>query len=267
MVAGARASRPVATLALVGKRLDFRETSRLVVLLTRDHGKVTVLAKGGHRPDSRCLGRIDLLNEVAATIGPDRGGLRLLLRVELRHERRGLRQPQRFLAASHLAWLAELALPEGHAEPQVFDLLHGGLALLERCPLPAIPAVVLGLELRLLQRLGALPDFERCSGCGAPLADPLRLDPARAGFGCPRHGDRRGPELPPGSQEVLRALVQGRGIELPEQAGAPALGALWPLPPRWLQQATEQRGRLRGLLAPPPGKGLAPGPRPGEHGA
>jgi DNA repair protein RecO len=243
----------VTTLALVGRRQDFRESSRLVTLLSRELGKITVLAKGAHRPDSPCLGRLDFLNEVEATVGGDAGGLRLLLRIDLRRERRGLREPQRFLAASHLAWLAELVLPESLAEPQVFDLLQGGLALLERCPLAAIPAVVLGLELRLLQRLGALPDFAHCTACGTQLGATRHLDPSRGVLLCPHHAEPGHRRLPPGSGELLHTLLLGRGVDLPSQAGAAALRSLWTLPPQWLYQATEQRSRLRGLLAPPSG--------------
>src|SRR5882672_7879250 len=94
-------------LALLWKRVDFRESSRVVSLVTREHGRVMALAKGAHRPDSPFLGRLDFLNEVYATLSPDRGGLRLLLRVELVHERRALRSPARFLAASHVCDLAD----------------------------------------------------------------------------------------------------------------------------------------------------------------
>lgn len=253
MGAGPR-RRPTVTLALVGRRQDFRESSRLVTLLSRELGVVTVLAKGAHRPDSPCLGRLDFLNEVEATLGGDAGGLRLLLRIALRRERRSLREPQRFLAASHLAWLGERVLPEGEAQPLVFDLLLGGLALLERCPVPAIPAVVLGLELRLLQQLGALPDLDHCGTCGVPLPDQRHLDPARGLPVCATHAEPNHRRLPPGSGELLRTLRCGRGVDLPSQAGAAALSSLWPLPPQWLFQATEQRSRLRHLITPPPGK-------------
>ena len=103
------------------RRRDFRESSRIVTCLTREHGKITGLAKGAHRPDSPMLGRIDFLNEVEATFSADRGGLRLLTRAKLTRERRALRQPRRFLAAGVPVDL-ELALrPERPLELTVVD--------------------------------------------------------------------------------------------------------------------------------------------------
>src|SRR5690606_31153214 len=96
---------------------------------------------------------------------------RLLLRAELLRERRGLRVAARFLAASHFADQCDFGFPPERPDPALFDLLAGGLNLIERCPPAALAGVVLGLELRLLARFGALPDLDRCSACGTALDD------------------------------------------------------------------------------------------------
>jgi len=246
--AGRRRPRKTALRAIVLKRSDFRESSRIVTCLTREHGRLVGLAKGAHRPDSPFLGRLDFLNEVLATFSADRGGLRLLERAELVRERRALRQATRFLAASHLAQLCDFALPDDRPDPAVFDLLVGGLNLLERCPLAAIGRVVLGLELRLLACLGALPDLDHCAACGAPLGEAAFRQHDTPGLVCRTHA-------PPPRQAVsgqvlglLRALHGSSGRQWPElDGGAPARLAA-ALPAAWLAAATEQRPRLRHLL-------------------
>lgn len=234
--------------AIVLKRSDFRESSRIVTCLTREHGRIVGLAKGAHRPDSPFLGRLDFLNEVLATWSADRGGLRLLERVELVRERRALREPVRYLAASHLAQLCDFALPDASPEPEVFDLLAGGLNLLERCPAAAIGRVVLGLELRLLSRLGALPDLHRCAVCGEALGDHVFRAPDTPGLVCRTHAGV--PRQNVGTQvlALLRALDAAAGRAWPDvlPTVAPRLAA--PLPAAWLAAATEQRPRLRALL-------------------
>lgn len=234
--------------AIVLRRSDFRESSRIVTCLSREHGRLTGLAKGAHRPDSPFLGRLDFLNEVRATFSADRGGLRLLERTELVRERRALRAPRRFVAASHLAQLSDFALPDDRPDPVVYDLLAGGLNLLERCPEAAIPQVVLGLELRHLDGLGALPDLHHCCACGAALTSGAYRHDESPGLLCRQHA--KPPRQAVGAEvlQVLRTLLRTPGRQWPELqfAVAPRIAAA--LPGRWLVAATELRPRLRTLL-------------------
>jgi len=230
----------------VWRRTDYSESSRVVTVLTRDHGRLQGLAKGAHRPDSPFLGRLDFLNEARATFGADRGGLRLLVALDLLHERRALREPQRFLAASHLAWLSDLAMPHG-PEPDIYDLLAGGLALLERCPAAAIPTVVIGLELRHLALLGALPDLHRCGQCGAGLDQGAFLG-RNPGLYCARHAAAPRQALGRIGLALLQRLQAAPGREWPNLRQPGDVRLAQSLPAQWLAAATEQRGNLRGLV-------------------
>jgi DNA repair protein RecO (recombination protein O) len=236
------------TLAIVLRRSDFRETSRIVTCLSREHGRLSGLAKGAHRPDSPFLGRLDFLNEVEATFSADRGGLRLLVKATLRRERRALREPARFVAASHLAQLCEHASQEGQPAPELFDLLHGGLNLLERCPREVVAQVVLGLELRYLGLLGALPDLERCCVGGCALGEAAFREPDGRGLACRRHAGVPRRAVAAEVLASLRLLLAGPGRSLPSTLlPAPAHRAA-PLVGAWLEAATEQRARLRPML-------------------
>lgn len=243
-----RRPRQTTVLAIVLRRSDFRESSRIVTCLSRDHGRLVGLAKGAHRPDSPFLGRLDFLNEVEATFSADRGGLRLLERARLRRERRALRAPLRFLAASHLASLCDFAMPDARPEPAVFDLLLGGLNLLELCPLPAIGRVVLGLELRLLVCLGALPDLHRCSTCDAPLGELAFRGHDSPGLVCQAHAVPPRQAVAAGVLTLLRALHTLPGRQWPELTDSVPPRVAATLPAAWLAAATELRPRLRPLL-------------------
>lgn len=233
---------------IVWRRSDFRETSRVVAVLTREHGRITGLAKGAHRPDSVFLGRLDFLNEIRATFSPDRGGLRLLVRAQLLRERRSLREPARFVAASHLAWLCDFGMPDDRPEPGIYDLLQGGLNLLERCPVAAIPCIVLGLELRYLDLLGALPDLHHCAQCGEDLQHGAFRGGDGPGLVCRQHAEPPRHAVGENSLRLLQQLQTTPGREWPTlvPAGEPRLAA--PLPAAWLSAATEQRTRLRSMV-------------------
>jgi len=243
--AGARGrTRTLLTEAIVWKRIDFRESSRIVTFLTRDHGRVQALAKGAHRPNSPLLGRVDLFNEVRITVNADRGTLRTLLRLELLHERRALREPPRFIAASHLAELCDRATHADRPDPELHDLCSGGLLLLEKAPLHALPTVVLGLELRLLSHLGQLPDLTHCSGCGAVLENGAWLG-ADGSLGCRAHAPSPRTAVPAHALERLRTLLQVPGRRLPAAAGDPASPAATAACGRWLELALDRTFRLR----------------------
>lgn len=243
-----RAGQKTVAQSIVLRRRDFRESSRLVTCLTRDHGKITALAKGAHRPDSPLLGRIDFLNELNASFSADRGGLRILVRAKLTRERRALRTPRRYLAAGHIAWLCDVASQEGRSDPELFDLLLGGLNLLERCPEPSIPQVVIGLELRYLEAVGALPDFDSCTECGTSLADEAFRQADTMGLACRRHaGLPRTPVFREGLQ-ALRALRATSGRDWPDLPLQGSIAAAASLPALWLAAALEQRSPYRRLV-------------------
>jgi DNA repair protein RecO len=243
-----RAGRQTTAQAIVLRRRDFRETSRIVTFITREHGKITGLAKGAHRPDSPLLGRIDFLNEVTASFSADRGGLRILASAKLTRERRALRTPKRFLAAGHIAWLVDVASMEGTPAPELFDLLFGGLNLLERCPLATIPQVVLGLELRHLEAVGGLPDFESCAECSVALTDQAFRQEDTMGLACRQHaGLPRHPVLGSALQ-LLRTLRATSGRDWPSlEVGAETRSAA-NLTALWLAAAVEQRAPYRHMI-------------------
>lgn len=232
--------------ALVWTRRDFRESSRLVTLLTRDEGKITTLAKGAHRPASPFLGRLDFLNLVRARLGGRPGTLRLLTGVELLHEPRGLRQPRRFLAASYLAEIFDVALPEGRADSELFDLMSGAVVVLERTEPNDVPLVLAGIEMRFLDSLGLLPSLEECSACGA-RSSRLVLAPAGRGLLCERHANAAQPPLPGRVRAWLRHLAATRSERWSEAADPGVVRAGLQVLERWVGAAIERRPRLRGL--------------------
>ena len=106
------------TPAIILRKMDFRETSRLIHLFTREKGSLTVLAKGAHRPKSPFLGVLDLFHLVDATIAckPERE-IQTLTSALLQQGHQGLgHSPLRLACASYLLEAAGAALPEGRPD-------------------------------------------------------------------------------------------------------------------------------------------------------
>ena len=230
--------------ALIWRRSDFSESSRLITLVTPDHGKVTALAKGAHRPGSPLLGKVDHLNLVYPRFAKRKGtGILLLRGLDLVREHRGLRQPRRFAAAAYLVEIFDVAMLAGRPDPQLFDLLVGALHVLEKCPARNLPKFVTGLELRFLSALGLLPDLAHCSECGTP-ATQLHVTRRHLGLVCATHAEGGRP-IPAPTLAWLRRVARTPGREWdalpqPDQPTQSLLG-------RWISVAIERQTHWRGI--------------------
>lgn len=76
-------SNQINTEGIVLTRTDFQEADRILTLLTPDHGKLRVIAKGVRRPRSKLAGGIELLSVSDITVLPGRGELGTLISTRL----------------------------------------------------------------------------------------------------------------------------------------------------------------------------------------
>ena len=181
--------------AICLRATPFSETSQIVTLLTRDRGRLRLLAKGATRRTKAGKGKfdggLDLLDAGDATFNhqPERD-LSLLTEWRLRDGHRGLRGELRAAwLGLYAAELVDKLLEEQDPHPRLFDQFS---RLLARLAEPAArEAVALAFALNLLRQAGLLPDFNRCrlGGGGfarvsAALAEgrPVGLDLERAEF-------------------------------------------------------------------------------------
>lgn len=67
------------TSGIVLARTDFQEADRILTLLSPDHGKLKVIAKGVRRPRSKLAGGIELLSVSDITVLPGRGEIGTLV--------------------------------------------------------------------------------------------------------------------------------------------------------------------------------------------
>ena len=158
--------------ALLLRRWPFGESSLVVHLLTRRHGRVQVLAKGAYRATSRYFAVLDFFDTLELEWSNARAGdLGLLRAGTLVRRRRNAGDLASYRAAHAVLELAALAARVELEDGELFDLTEETLERLDRrTDPPALVTVV--FELGFLQNLGLAPALEACAACGEPARAP-----------------------------------------------------------------------------------------------
>ena len=151
------------------RKVEYSETSQILLLLSRAHGPLRVIAKGAHRVTkagaSKFGGGIDLLDVGDATFthNPQRD-LPPLTEWKLREGHLDLRRSLRGLyLGQYAAELVSFLIEEHDPHPDLFDLLERTLLDLAT---PRAEAMFLAYQLDLLRESGYLPDLFACGSCG-----------------------------------------------------------------------------------------------------
>jgi DNA repair protein RecO (recombination protein O) len=211
---------PATTQALVLHGIAYGDTSRILRLLTRDHGLQSVIAKGARRARSRTGPRLDLFNQGEASIQfkPHRE-LNTLTAFEMTDPHTALAEDvARFAAASALAELA-LRFAPVDAHPELYDTVTTVLAALERAPAELVETVGLLACWQVIGALGFAPALDQCAACGREVSGALAFSASQGGALCTTHRrEARTSNLAEADAAALRALVAG-------QVPDPPLGA------------------------------------------
>ncbi|MCB9913770.1 MAG: DNA repair protein RecO [Planctomycetes bacterium] len=156
--------------ALVLRRFRYSESSLVVHVLAREHGRVALLARGAFRPRSRFFAVLDLFDELQLEWTARRGQLEDLVAGELVVRRRGVtRDLDAYAAGLSMLELTHLGSRPAHAEPELFDELTRGLDRLHArgCGSgPPADAARVAFELAFLRLHGLAPALTSCAACG-----------------------------------------------------------------------------------------------------
>lgn len=195
------------TVGVVLRRRDFDEADRLITVLTRDRGKLRLLAKGARKISSRKAAHVDLFRQVDLLVHQGRT-FGVVSQAETVHPFDGLAQSLERLAAAHyLAELVDTFVGEGDDARGAYDLLLEGLHWLESGCDPMLAQRY--FELHLLDIEGYRPELYRCPGCGQWLEEQANLfDVAQGSMCCPAcaPGRPQARRVSVGAQKVLRFL-------------------------------------------------------------
>ncbi|MDO8451945.1 MAG: DNA repair protein RecO [bacterium] len=156
------ASRYYKAQAVILKRRSVGETDRIITLFTREHGKISAVARGVRRISSRRAGHIEVFSHVSVTLYHGKT-MDTVIEVERRLPWADL--PVNDLwHLSHSYYICELVdklLPERQRDVDVYESLTSSLQKVFRCKsVREAEETVYTFALSLLWSLGYLPRSE-----------------------------------------------------------------------------------------------------------
>ena len=202
--------------AVVLRRIDFGEADRVLVLYTRERGKLPVVAKGVRRMSSRMAGHLELFTQSELMLAKG-ANLDVVTQAETRNAFRPVREDLTRTSTAYLiAELADALTEEAMEQPELFDLLTATLRALGTTDDPRLVAA--HYQLRLLDVAGFRPVLMQCVSCHADLAPGRNAFSAYLGGAlCPRCGPGE-PSARPIDTDVLKVLRNLQRAGLPGSA-------------------------------------------------
>lgn len=153
-------------------RYDWSESSLIVEVFTREHGRIALVAKGAKRPSSNFRPVLLPLQPLHLAFGGD-AEIRTLKSAEWVG---GQVMPtgDALLAGFYLNELMLRLLARDDPHPQLFDAYADAVAVLASAHPDAMEPALRSFELLLLREIGLLPALDLETGTQAPVAPELR---------------------------------------------------------------------------------------------
>lgn len=160
---------------LVIRQIEYKESSRIVDILTLEQGKKSFIAQGARRNKSKSQNLTELF--VSATFNlTGRGNLLYLKDGQIDDAHFGLRKTiDKLAGASYVTELASMSTVEEEPYPEVYFLLKSAWKALEAAnDRIAVIRILSAYTLKLMSFLGFRPQLGRCIACGKPVAEVVK---------------------------------------------------------------------------------------------
>ncbi len=193
--------------AIVLRVTDYNDKDALLTVLSRNHGKLTIKARGLRRKNSPLIAPCQLLAFGEFTLFEYRGQYTINEAHSLELFTNLRRDLTRLSLGTYFAQAAEVISQEDLPNPELQSLLLNCLFALSKLNLPE-PLVKSVFELRAACLAGYTPDLYGCHSCGGQ--SPERFDLSAGQLECVgcRNPESRGIRMPvtPGILEAMRYI-------------------------------------------------------------
>lgn len=188
---------------LVLRTTDYGESNKIVVIFTRENGKIGAMARGAKKPNSRLASVSQPLTygHFLVMLG---SGLGSLQQGEIIHPLKSIKQDIFLTAyASYLVELTDKATEERKRNPYLFELLIQTLTYMDDGLDPQVLTNI--YEMKLLNSFGLYPILDGCAIC-KETEGTFAFSIKEGGFICHRciHNDPHHLKISPSVARLLR---------------------------------------------------------------
>lgn len=166
---------------IVVSTVDYKESSKIINILTKSDGLFGVMAKGSKRLKSNISASSNILSYGVFHLCARDNGMPNLLEVDIIDNFKIIRKD--LIKTNYAIYLLELAsqVYRHDNNNEIYDLLITGLKKINE----GYDEVVISLiiELKLLYYLGIMPSIDKCVGCGSNN-DIVTVSSYRGGYLC-----------------------------------------------------------------------------------
>ncbi len=194
--------------AILIRSVDYGDADRIVTLLTRDLGKVAVMARGARRSRRRFAGALEPYALLHAEVALGRGEVGRLGQAQVRRAfPRILSALDRITFAGAALELVREVAPPREPDERLFDATLSFFEALDAAA-EAREELLLAFEVRVMAVAGLTPGVDVCARCGkrAPEGKAARFDPALGAIVCRACGGAA-LHLSGGARERIRACA------------------------------------------------------------
>jgi DNA repair protein RecO (recombination protein O) len=211
------------------------ESDRIVVLMTRHHGKVRAVAKGIRKTKSKIGARLEPMSHVDVLLNRGRD-LDVVNQVEVVDASPGLHGDlERMSQAISMCEAVDLVSQDRQPAGHLYEMLVGALRTLENQPSPLLLA---GFFLKLLAAEGVGPQVDRCVSCDGEEGLE-HFDLHAGGIQC--RSCATGMRVEEGVVEALQEILGGRLRKALDRPESPVTYATTSLATRLMEHHLERR--------------------------
>ncbi|MCI2429188.1 DNA repair protein RecO [Candidatus Acetothermia bacterium] len=193
------------TTGIILRAIKFRESDLILTALSRDYGKISLIAKAARRPESKFGAALDLLT-LSELVFYEGENLKLLKEASIVADfRKVKREYERLETALQAASLLNQLIEDEHPDRAVFDLYEDFLSHLDYLKRPSMGE--LAFKLKLLRAAGLAPRLNRCARGGHLLTRELWFSAQHGGLVCSECHQAGDTRLQPGTAQSLKMLL------------------------------------------------------------